>query len=39
MNLYKRYTAKPFSFYVIDAPLASDNLSGFRKNLLHDYEN
>ena len=34
MNLYKKYTAKTYSFLVIDANLASDNLSHFRKNLL-----
>ena len=33
MNLYKKYTAKPYSFSVIDATLASDNLSRFRKSL------
>ena len=33
MNLYKKYTEKPLSFLVIDATLASDNLSRFRKNL------
>ena len=26
MNLYKKCTAKPYSFLVIDATLASDNL-------------
>ena len=31
MNLYKKCTAKPYSFLVIDA---SDNPSRFRKNLL-----
>ena len=34
MNLYKKGTAKPYSFLVIDATLASDNPSRFRKNLL-----
>ena len=34
MNLYKKCTAKPYSFFVIDTPLPSDNLSHFRKNLL-----
>ena len=34
MNLYKRCTAKPYSFLVIDTILASDNPSRFRKNLL-----
>ena len=34
MNLYKKFTAKPCSFLFIDAILASDNPSGFRKNLL-----
>ena len=33
MNLYKKYTAKPFSFLVIAATLASDNLLRFTKNL------
>ena len=34
MNLYKKCTAKPYSFLVIDATLVSDNPSRFRKNLL-----
>ena len=34
MNLYKKCTAKPYSFLVSDATLASDNLSRLRKNLL-----
>ena len=34
MNLYKKCTAKPYSFLVIDATLASDNPSHFRKNHL-----
>ena len=34
MNLYNKCTAKPYSFLVIDAPLASDSPSRFRKNLL-----
>ena len=34
MNLYKKYTAKPYSFSVIDATLASNNSLSFRKNLL-----
>ena len=34
MNLYKKYIAKPNSFLVIDATLASDNSSCFRKNLV-----
>ena len=33
MNLYKKCTAKPYSFLVIDATLALDNPSHFRKNL------
>ena len=33
MNLYKKCTAKPYSFLVIDATLASDNTLRFRKNL------
>ena len=34
MNLYKKCTKKQYSFLVIDATLASDNPSRFRKNLL-----
>ena len=34
MNLYKKFNAKLYSFLVIDATLASDNLLCFTKNLL-----
>ena len=34
MNLYKRCTAKPYSFWLIGATLKLDNSSHFRKNLL-----
>ena len=34
MNIYKKFTTKPHSFLVIDATLASNNGSRFRKNLL-----
>ena len=34
VNIYKKCTAKPCSFVVIDAALPSDNLLCFRKNLL-----
>ena len=34
MNIYKKCTAKPFSFFVTHETFASDNLSRFRKNLL-----
>ena len=34
INLYKKCTAKPYSFLVIDTSLASDNSPRFRKNLL-----
>ena len=34
MNLYKKCSAKPYSFSVIDATLASDNPSCFKKNIL-----
>ena len=34
MILYKKSTAKPYSFLVIDSTIASDNFSHFRKNLL-----
>ena len=33
MNLYKKYTPKPYYFLVIDATLASDNPLSFGKNL------
>ena len=34
MNLYKKYTANPYSFLIIDAILASDNPISFRENLV-----
>ena len=34
MTLYKKYTAKPYSFLVIYTTLALDNSSCFRNNLL-----
>ena len=34
INLYKKSTSKPYSFLVIDATLASDNLLRFRKNVV-----
>ena len=34
MNIYKKCTAKPYSFLVTDTTLASDNPLRFRKNLL-----
>ena len=34
MNLYKKCSAKPYSFLVIDTTAASDNSSRFTKNLL-----
>ena len=34
MNLYKKCTAKPYSFLAIVATFVSDNLLRFRKNLL-----
>ena len=34
INLYKKCTAKPYSFLVIDATLVLNNPSCFRKNLL-----
>ena len=34
MKLYKKSTAKPYTFLIIDATLASDSPSRFRKNLL-----
>ena len=34
MNIYKKFTAEPYSFLVIDTTLPLDNSSSFRKNLL-----
>ena len=34
MNIYKEFTTKKHSFWVIDHNLASDNHLRFRKNLL-----
>ena len=34
MNVYKKSTAEPYSFLVIDATLPSEDSSHFRKNLL-----
>ena len=34
INVYTKCTAKPYSFLVIDASLASDNHLRFRKNLI-----
>ena len=34
MNFYKKCTAKPYSFLVIDSSLASANPLHFRNNLL-----
>ena len=39
MNFYKRYTAKPYSFLVIDPILESDSFSRFRKNIKFDHAN
>ena len=32
MNLYKKTTARPYSFFVFDTTLASNSSSRFRKN-------
>ena len=34
VNIYRKCTAEPYSFFVDDATLASDNPLRFRKNLL-----
>ena len=34
VNLYKKRSAKPYSFLVIDTILASDNTLHFRNNIL-----
>ena len=34
MNLYKKCTAKPYYFLVINTTSASDNLLCFRRNLI-----
>ena len=33
MNLYKKFTAKPYSFLANDATLASENSLHFKNNL------
>ena len=35
INIYKKYTGKPYSFLVNDAMLALDNPLRFRKNLFN----
>ena len=32
-NIYRKYTAEPYSFFVIDTTLSSNNPLKFRKNL------
>ena len=39
MNLYKKSTAKPHYFLVIDTTYASDNLLSFRKNIKTNRDN
>ena len=39
INLYKKCTAKPFTFLVTGATLASDNLLRFRKNIKTSHAN
>ena len=34
MSLYKKCTAKPYSFFVIDTTLPSDNPLPYRNNVL-----
>ena len=38
-NLYKKCTAKPYSFLVINTALASDNTLRFIKNIYKKYKN
>ena len=38
MNFDKKCTERPYSFFVIDATLATDNPLRFRKNLLERIE-
>ena len=38
LNLYKKCTAKPYPFLVINTTLASNNSPHLRKNLLEKYE-
>ena len=39
MNLYKKRAAKPYSFLMINAILASDNLLRFKSNILEKIQN
>ena len=36
MHLYRKFAAKPYSFFITDTTLPSDNLSLFRKNLFEE---
>ena len=38
INLYRKCTAKPYSFLITDNTLVSDNPPHFRKNLIKKYE-
>ena len=35
MNIYRKCTSKPYSFFTIDTTLPADNPLRFRKNLLN----
>ena len=39
MNLYKKGTAKPYSFLVIDATLSSFQKESFRTNIKNNHDN
>ena len=39
MNLYKKYTSKPYSFLMFDTILTSDNPLRFRKNIFQKMKN
>ena len=39
VNIYREYTAEPYSFLINDTTLASNNPFRFRKNLFNIYNN
>ena len=39
INIYRKFTVEPYSFFVNDTTLASDNPLRFRKNLFSIYNN
>ena len=38
MNIYEKFTSKPYSFFIIDTSLASDNSLRFRRIFQEEYK-